>query len=196
MQVGSVSSSSSMVAQGEGSERRLMVSTGLGVDGFPSPTPNPHPDPSPNPNSHPHATSIRRVQGRQDPPLQYFNTHLGDMDTPRQLVEYARATAAAETVHIVSEDENYRLLGAQGFIFFPSADWQVLLAGTCNPDDCSRAAVMNFMRGAAPNVGAGSCCSICLRAAAAKTAEFRIPTCIGCVWERAAACRVLLSGPA
>ncbi len=42
-------------------------------------------------------------------------------------MEYAGATAAAETVHIVSEDENYRLLGAQGFIFFPTLAWQVAL---------------------------------------------------------------------
>ena len=89
-----------MAAQGQRSERKLRSSTTRYVLG-------------------------RRVQGRQDPPLKYFNTHLGDLDTPRQLVEYAGATAAAETVHIVSEDENYRLLGAQGFIFFPTLAWQV-----------------------------------------------------------------------
>ena len=48
-------------------------------------------------------------------------------------MEYAGATAAAETVHISSDEDDFRLLGAHGFIYFPTLDWQVLIRWHMRP---------------------------------------------------------------
>ena len=66
-----------------------------------------------------------RVQGRRDPSLTHFNTASGEFDTPRRLVEYSAVMAGAHTIHVPGDDDDHRLLGAQGFIFFPTLDWQV-----------------------------------------------------------------------
>ena len=71
-----------------------------------------------------------RVKGRQDPPLKYFSTRHGDFDTPRHPVQYSRGMAAEETVHVVGDNDDYRMLGAEGFVYFPTLDWQVSLPVT------------------------------------------------------------------
>ncbi len=37
--------------------------------------------------------------------------------------------AGAHTLYIPGDNDDYRLLGPQGFLFFPTLDWQARLAG-------------------------------------------------------------------
>ena len=45
-------------------------------------------------------------------------------DRTRTLVEYGDAEQAAMTVHFRSDNE-YRLFGTPGFIYYPTIEWQV-----------------------------------------------------------------------
>jgi hypothetical protein len=61
------------------------------------------------------------------PPLEEWIVMNLDEDRTRQEVEYGDAEQAATTVHFRSDNE-YRLFGTPGFIYYPTIGWQVCTA--------------------------------------------------------------------